>query len=146
VPNVRVREARPGDAPAATALLGELGYPAAPDAVQERIERLLSSDADHLIVADVDGEVAGLASLHVSLALEYDEPAGKLSAIVVDERFRRRGVGAALADAIEAEARRRGCGLLFVTTNERRKDAHAFYRAIGFEETGRRFAKPLAGG
>jgi hypothetical protein len=33
--------------------------------------------------------------------------------------------------------------LLFLTTSERRKDAHAFYRSLGFEETGRRFAKAL---
>jgi ribosomal protein S18 acetylase RimI-like enzyme len=45
----------------------------------------------------------------------------------------------------EAEARRRGCCLIFLTSAERRKDAHAFYRRIGFAETGRRFAKRLDG-
>jgi GNAT superfamily N-acetyltransferase len=43
----------------------------------------------------------------------------------------------------ERLARQRGCVLLFLTTSERRKDAHAFYRSLGFEETGRRFAKAL---
>jgi GNAT superfamily N-acetyltransferase len=62
---------------------------------------------------------------------------------VVDERVRRRGVGAALMRAVEQEARARGCVLLFLTTAERRDDAHAFYRGIGLEETGRRFAKRL---
>jgi GNAT superfamily N-acetyltransferase len=143
VPNAKVREARVDDAPAVARLLGELGYPADEAAAAVRIQRHLDSPSDHLLLAEVDGEVAGLASLHVSLALEYDEPAGKLSAIVVDDRFRRRRVGAVLVEAIEAEARARGCCLLFLTTAERREDAHAFYRAIGFEETGRRFAKPL---
>ncbi len=80
---------------------------------------------------------------HVSAALEYDGDAAKVSAIVVDERFRRRGVGEALMDALENEARARGCVILFLTTAERREDAHAFYRRIGLEETGRRFAKRL---
>jgi len=103
----------------------------------------VQSDAAVLLVAEEDGEVVGLASLHVGLALEYDGDAGKLSAIVVDERNRGRGIARALVSAIELEARRRGCVLLFLTAAERRRDAHAFYRAVGFEETGRRFAKSL---
>jgi GNAT superfamily N-acetyltransferase len=81
--------------------------------------------------------------LHTSLALEYDQPAGKLSAIVVDKTHRGRGVGKALVKALEAEARSRGCCLIFLTTAERRADAHAFYSRLGFEHTGRRYAKSL---
>jgi hypothetical protein len=42
---------------------------------------------------------------------------------------------------MEAEARRRGCCLIFLTTAP--KGRHDFYRRIGFEATGRRFAKWL---
>jgi GNAT superfamily N-acetyltransferase len=124
-------------------LIGQLGYPTSVEAVARRMERLRSSNADRLVVAELDGEVVGLASLHTSLSVEYDAPAAKLSAIVVDELHRRHGIGEALLVAMEAEARRRGCCLIFLTTAERRKDAHAFYRRSGFEETGRRFAKRL---
>jgi GNAT superfamily N-acetyltransferase len=143
VENVLVREAGPEDAVDVARLLGQLGYAAETAAVAARIERHRASGADVLFVAEVAAAVVAFASLHVSIALEYDGDAGKLSAIVVDEAVRGRGVGRALVDAVEAEARRRGCVLLFLTTNERRRDAHAFYRALGFEETGRRFAKPL---
>lgn len=95
------------------------------------------------MVAEEDGAVVGLAALHTSLSVEHDEPAGKLSAIVVDEEWRERGVGKALVDAIEAESRARGCRVLFLTTNERRADAHAFYSRLGFEHTGRRYVKDL---
>jgi hypothetical protein len=44
-------------------------------------------------------------------------------------------------EAVEDEARARRCALLFLTSAERRADAHAFYAHLGFEETGRRFAK-----
>ena len=81
--------------------------------------------------------------LHESLALERDKPAAKLSAIVVDEARRGSGIGKALVEAMEAEARERGCFVLFLTTNERRVDAHAFYDHLGFERTGRRYAKEL---
>jgi ribosomal protein S18 acetylase RimI-like enzyme len=67
----------------------------------------------------------------------------KLSAIVVDELHRRRGIGEALVQEMEREARQRRCSLIFLTTAGRRDDAHAFYERIGFESTGRRFAKSL---
>lgn len=141
--DITIRDARPEDAEALAALIGQLGYPTSTKAVAGRLKQLLASDADRVVVAESGGEVVGLASLHTSLTVEYDEPAAKLSAIVVDERHRGRGIGEALVAAMEAEARERGCCLIFLTTAERRRDAHAFYRRVGFEETGRRFAKAL---
>jgi N-acetylglutamate synthase-like GNAT family acetyltransferase len=146
VANVDIREAVRGDAAAVAGLLGQLGYPTGADTAAARIERHAASAADTLLVAEADGRVIGIAALHVSLALEYDGDAGKLSAIVVDQASRGRGVGKALVEAVERDARARGCVVLFLTTNERRKDAHAFYRALGFDETGRRFAKQLSAG
>jgi N-acetylglutamate synthase-like GNAT family acetyltransferase len=138
-----VREVRVADAGRIAELLGQLGYPADEDAVGRRLERLERSETDATWVAEADGELVGLVGIHVSQVLAYDGDAAKVSEIVVDDRYRRRGIGARLMKVAEGEARRRGCVVLFLTTAERRKDAHAFYRRLGFEETGRRFAKPL---
>ena len=138
-----VRPARAEDRDAIADLLGQLGYPASPDAVPPRLERM-QIVGDHVAVAEVDGAVVGLAALQVSPTLEDDLPAAKLAVLVVDQRHRRSGVGRSLVEAVEAEARRRGCGVFFLTTAERRGGAHSFYRRIGLEETGRRFAKRLA--
>jgi GNAT superfamily N-acetyltransferase len=139
-----IRDARLTDAEAIGDLLGQLGYPAERGAVESRLERLRIV-GDRVVVAEVDGRVAGLAQLHVSPAIEYEQPAAKLSALVVDESHRGRGIGRALVEAMEAEARTRGCVLLFLTTAARRTDAHAFYERVGLEETGKRFAKRLDG-
>jgi len=138
-----VREVRVADARRIAELLGQLGYPADEDAVGRRLERLERSETDATWVAEADGELVGLVGIHVSQVLAYDGDAAKVSEIVVDDRYRRRGIGARLMEVAEGEARRRGCVVLFLTTAERRKDAHAFYRSLGFEETGRRFAKSL---
>ena len=127
----------------AVGLLEQLGYPVPAARVARRIERLRASEADKLLVAEVGDAVIGLVLVHVSLGVEDDRPAAKLGALVVDEAHRRRGIGEALVAAAEDEARRRGCRLLFLTSAERRRDAHAFYLRLGFRETGRRFAKPL---
>jgi len=137
-----VRDAREEDSAAIADLLGQLGYPASAGAVPARIDRMRAA-GDRVVVAEVDGSVAGLAALHVSPSLEHSTPAGKLAALVVDEAHRGTGLGRALVDAMEAEARERGCGVFFLTTAEGRADAQAFYERLGLERTGRRYAKTL---
>jgi GNAT superfamily N-acetyltransferase len=140
---VRIRDVDDADAAGVVRLLAQLGYPTDEATILRRLERIRASRSDRLFVAELDGELVGLAGIHVSPSLEYDEDAAKVSAIVVDAAQRRRGIGRALLSAVEAEARRRGCALVFLTSAERRRDAHAFYRRLGWEETGRRFAKRL---
>ena len=137
------RPASAEDADRVAELLEQLGYPASPEAAARRLQALAASRQDDVWVVERDGTVVGLVAIHVSGSLERDGDVAKISAIVVDEAARRQGVGEQLMALAERKARRRGCMQLFLTTAERRKDAHAFYRRLGFEETGRRFAKAL---
>lgn len=138
-----IRDAAPGDAGAVALLLTQLGYPSEPDAVEARLDRLRVV-GDRVFVAALGGNVVGLAHLQVSPALERDRPAGKLGALVVDEAHRGHGIGRALVEAVEAEARLRGCELLFLTTSGRRDHAHTFYEGVGLEHTGRRYSRALS--
>jgi GNAT superfamily N-acetyltransferase len=139
---VSVREVGAGDEAAISALLGELGYPASVEEVARRFERLEREAGSWLWLA-VEGErVVGLVGLHVMPVIER-EPLGRVTAIVVTEGERRGGIGRALMERAEAEARRQGCERLEVTTADRRSEAHAFYRGLGFEEASRRFLKRL---
>jgi GNAT superfamily N-acetyltransferase len=96
-----------------------------------------------VVVAEVEGEVVGLAHIQVTPTIESERPAAKIGALVVDESHRGEGVGRALVDTLEQEARARGCVVMFLTTSARRADAHEFYRRVGLEETGKRFTKSL---
>jgi GNAT superfamily N-acetyltransferase len=80
----------------------------------------------------------------VTPAIEHERPVARIAALVVDAEHRGRGIGRALVDELEAEARQRGCGLLFLTTSERRDDAHAFYEQLGLERSGRRYGRTLS--
>jgi GNAT superfamily N-acetyltransferase len=142
-PGPLIRDAQAADAQAVARLLGELGYPVDAGTVAARLERL-AIVGDRVLVAEADGEVAGLAHLQVTPAIEYDRPVAKIGALVVDERYRRAGIGRALVQAAEAEARARNCEVLFLTTSERRDDAHSFYESLGLEQTGRRYGRTLS--
>src|SRR6476469_2910993 len=138
--DLTVRDARAADAGEIAALLGQLGYPAEPAAVVARLERL-AIVGDRVGVAEVDGRAVGVAHVQVSPSLERERPVAKIGALVVDEERRGQGVGRALVQAVEDEARTRGCEMLFVTTSESRDDAHAFYERIGLTHTGRRYVR-----
>ncbi len=62
----QIRTARPADAPALGRLLAELGYPQAAGELGPRIATLVDSDTDTVLVAQLDGQVVGMASLHVT--------------------------------------------------------------------------------
>ncbi|HMI29989.1 MAG TPA: GNAT family N-acetyltransferase [Gaiellaceae bacterium] len=138
-----IRDAQAADAERISSLLTQLGYPTQPSAVEARLERL-AVVGDRVLVADLDGRAVGLGHLQVAPAIERERPAAKIGALVVDEGHRGQGVGRALMQALEDEARLRGCELLFLTTAERRDDAHAFYEHVGLELTGRRYGRTLS--
>ena len=124
-------------------LLGELGYPATDEQAAERIERIDADPSTSLIVAALEDEIAGLGALNVQNLVERDDLGCEVAALVVSKRFRRQRVGEALLNALEDEARARGSRYLVLNTAHRRADAHAFYEALGYEHTGRRYGKEL---
>ena len=142
--SVTIREASVPDAEAVAALLGELDYPSSPEQAAERLGRIAADPSTWVVVAQAESTLAGLGALHVQNLVERDEPGCEVAGLVVSRRFRRRGIGELLMQALEDEARRRGGKVLVLNTAHRRADAHAFYEALGYEHTGRRYAKELA--
>jgi GNAT superfamily N-acetyltransferase len=75
--------------------------------------------------------------------VERDEPVGRLIALVVGEHASGMGVGRALVAHVEQRARREGCVQLDLSSSDRRRYAHVFYRRLGFADVSRRFVKDL---
>jgi len=132
--SVTIRSAELADAPRIAELLTELGYPVDAGAVRERLAYWLPDQASKVLIADLDGGVAGCISLH---AIPYLERTGRwlrIESLVVEAGRRRGGAGRALVDAAEQLARQWGCVLIEVTSKRSRADAHAFYRRLGFTD------------
>jgi GNAT superfamily N-acetyltransferase len=64
-------------------------------------------------------------------------------ALVVAAETWRAGIGRRLVERAEEQARIWRCGRIMVTSAERRAEAHAFYEHLGYQYTGRRFAKEV---
>ncbi|WP_299037804.1 GNAT family N-acetyltransferase [uncultured Pseudokineococcus sp.] len=150
----RVRRAVSDDVPALVALLAddvlgatrESGDPAPHDlAPYERAFAAVDADPAHLlVVAEVDGEVAGTLQLTVLPGLSRRGALrAQVEGVRVAAAHRSSGLGSALVTWAADEARRRGCALLQLTTDARRVDAHRFYERLGFERSHVGFELPL---
>ena len=140
---IRVRDAIIEDAGVIATLLGELGYPSQPDGVRARLARLLAQEGSRVFVAERSAEVLGVLGLHRMSVLTSLNDIAMIIALVVAERARGAGVGRLLVARAEDEARVWQCERIMVTSAERRADAHAFYQRLGYDYTGRRFAKGI---
>jgi ribosomal protein S18 acetylase RimI-like enzyme len=136
---IRIRQARSGDGAALSRLIGQLGYEVGEDEVVERLGEM-QVEGRPVLIAELGGRIAGCLSTSIMRVLHRPRPVGRISMMVVDEALRGRGIGKALARAAERMLAERGCGLVEVTSNRARAEAHRFYEKLGYERTSYRFA------
>lgn len=128
---VTIRPATLGDTEAIARLAAELSYPCSAAEMRARLQPLLESDSDAVLVAQADDGVVGWMHVTRMESLESD-PHAEIRGLIVAERVRSRGVGALfVAQAIEW-ARERALPKVRVRTNETRQRTHVFYEREGF--------------
>ena len=141
--NCIVREATLEDCASMTSLFDELDYDVEEQDVAAGLEGLSRYPADRVFVAAVDGDVAGLITFHRTPLLHDPFGLGRITALVVGERYRGRGVGGLLVAEVERYASTVPCRRIEVSSREYRQAAHRFYRNRGYEDDDRRFLKHL---
>ena len=98
---------------------------------QEDLTKLLAEDNTHLIVAEIDGVIAGM----LSLVIVNIPTGGKawIEDVVVDGQFRGQNIGARLVEFALNTAENLAVKKVYLTSNPSRKAAHALYKKCGFE-------------
>ncbi|MEX5272156.1 GNAT family N-acetyltransferase [Kocuria sabuli] len=138
---IRIRRARAGDVPAMVGLLVQLGYTPQEDWVRTWV--ITASPDDRCLVAEIGSRVVGLAHVHRVPFLTESAYKARLTALVVDEADRSRGVGALLLEAAEQATRDMGATVLELSTSKRRQRAHRFYERHGYTRPSRHYRKAV---
>jgi GNAT superfamily N-acetyltransferase len=145
MPPCSIRQARAEDCAEIARLAAQLGYPASCDEIHRRLQRLLASPNDLVLVAESsEGLLAGWAHAFLSQLLESDYRV-EIGGLVVDKNFHRRGVGRELIRRIEQWAAEHGVRQISVRCKTTRLEAHQFYENLGYRpaKTQTAFRKPL---
>lgn len=120
------------DAESIASLSGELGYVVDADVMAQRIADLIDRDDHHLVVAEVNGQIAGWMQVHASEYLAMGLRT-EITGLVVGAKFRRRGIGNALVDQAIKWSMALAANAITVRSNVARRESHEFYPAVGFE-------------
>ena len=121
----------------------DLGYDCSCEFVSTRISNL-DKGREKVFVAEVNGIVAGYIHAEKYQTL-YFEPMINILGLAVSSEFRRRGIGRMLLKRAERWANEVGIHIIRLNSGASRKEAHSFYRAMGYSnEKGQiRFIKDI---
>jgi GNAT superfamily N-acetyltransferase len=139
---VVLRAAIRQDIPAVVALIAADQLGATRDGVRDEADLAaytaafdsIEADPAHiLIVAESAGGIVGTMQLSFLPGLaRRGAVRAQIEAVRVAASMRGGGLGAAMMEWAIAEARRRRCALVQLTTDKSRPDAHRFYQRLGF--------------
>ena len=139
---VAVRMAKEEDLPAILRmLLDDRATPSdetAPDApcYAEALREMQASGTSATYVAEQGGRIVGTFMLSfLRHLMRRGTLIAQIESVRVDASVRSRGIGEEMVRWAIGEARRRGCSRVQLTTNKSRKDAHRFWKRMGFEPT-----------
>ncbi len=146
---IAIRPATPDDAATVAALMtafnrvvgvmgGEWGNDTRPEVAdvseaQARARLTAMAATERVYLATAGGQAAGLAALRLVPHLDQDAPYAELTQIYVAPAYRRHGVAATLIAHVEAEAKAAGATAVYLLTGIDNPNAHAFYRAAGYQ-------------
>jgi ribosomal protein S18 acetylase RimI-like enzyme len=141
-PKPEIRDAKNSDAPRLVELIHELGHEIDEKHVRKNL-KALGKSGETPLVATLDKKVVGMCGVGKRIVIHRPAPLGRITALVVAKDAQRHGIGRMLVEAAEHWMRKSGCQLVEVTSNDRRAEAHAFYRHLGYERSSIRFFKKL---
>lgn len=86
-----------------------------------------------------ENEIVGFLSCKGQTLLHHEGMVFEIQELIVTKAHQGRGVGRQLIAALKPELAQLGAKSLEVTTNKRRKEAHAFYQSVGFLNSHEKF-------
>jgi GNAT superfamily N-acetyltransferase len=145
-----IRRATRGDVPAVVAMLADdpLGAaredPADTATYDAAYDRVAADPAQHLVVAERDGNVVGTLQLSVVPGLSRRGATRTvIEGVRVARNERGSGLGTELVTWAVEESRRLGATLVQLTSDASRTDARRFYERLGFVASHVGFKLPL---
>jgi PhnO protein len=136
-----IRQAVESDAVSVKCLLEELEGRAFYQDIFSRIyTEYLEAPLTLIFVAtQEEGEIIGFISCKGQSLLHHEGLVFEIQELVVTAAHQGKGLGRKLVAALKPDLEKLGAISLEVTSNKRRKEAHAFYQSVGFLNSHEKF-------
>jgi N-acetylglutamate synthase-like GNAT family acetyltransferase len=136
---IEIRKATRNDIPRILELYEELTeevQTVTADTIDQVFDQIVSMPGQEFLVAEKDGLVVASLFVQVIPNLSHNaRPCAILENMIVDGRYHRQGIGRLLMEYVLARCGEAGCYKVQLLSNKKRKEAHDFYRSLGFEDS-----------
>ena len=141
---MEIRSARKDDCESCMRLLEQLWSPEyelasyisrelPPDKFHRIYDCILDNPDCEVIVAEKDGEIIAMMDVDFRESFFHGGLTMQIEDLIVDERFRRQGIGQRMVGLAEAMARRRNCRSIELNSDLYREETHKFWQAMGYQ-------------
>ncbi|MCL2634862.1 MAG: GNAT family N-acetyltransferase [Oscillospiraceae bacterium] len=136
--NIKIRTATKADIPQLIELYKELIHEEPPidlDTAAGVLNKAESNDIVYFVAVDTDSERIAATS-YIAIIPNMTRrcsPIGFIENVVTAADYRRMGIGRRLFDVIIDYAKERGCYKVTLSSGNARKEAHDFYKSLGFD-------------
>ncbi len=138
--SIKIRAATKNDVLRILELLYEMQRPK-PKSKSEKAKftklvlQYLSDEDKKILMAVNDSKIVGLVSMVFLPRLNRTKQELYIPELVVTKKYRRLGVGKLLIESCIGIAKRKNCFRIRLESGNQRKEAHKFYKSLGFEQS-----------
>jgi len=132
----KIRSLKKEDLPQLLPLFDQFGYPTNIIELEARYERFTSIEGYGIAICEINNKIVGFIAWSKSLFFAFDKVRYHIEALIIDENYRKRGIGKDLMFYVENQAK--GNAVIDLTSGVRRAEdgTHDFYKAIGYKNEG----------
>ncbi|WP_035179110.1 GNAT family N-acetyltransferase [Alkalihalobacterium bogoriense] len=122
------------DYPQLSKLMISLGYPTTKEEMESRLTTISKHPDYETFIAKQNQQIVGMVGACHQLAYEKNHTYVRIISMVVEENYRKQGIGKKLIEVVEHWAKGKGAHAIVLNSGNRkeRKIAHLFYQKLGF--------------
>ena len=128
-----IRKAGSGDYSTCLPLLTLLYHNDIGPNFKDTFDDFVKCDDCVILVSESGGNVVGILIGSRCLDIDWEGKTAKIDALIVDEAFRRMGIGEKLVDHFIKLSRKQGCKAVKSRVNRKNRHAQKFHESLGFE-------------
>ena len=129
---IKIREAKACDYNACLYLLTSLYHGDIGADFQCIFESFVKSEDSVVLLAEDSRKAVGVLIGSYNFDIDWEGKVGRIQALIVDEAFRRTGVGRKLLERFTAEAKKHHCSAIRSRVNIENRAARSFHESLGF--------------